>query len=198
MGAEPAAHELTGAGSAGDLTLFRYCGDESPFWAVPNSRPGRWNSAGEQPTQYWSSSPDAAWAELIRFEGLGTEADLDLVRMPIWACRFPAEGLVDLRNVAVRDTVGFSEADLVDDDWSACQRLGSVLRESQEGVIAASAVLEGHANVTIFGARRMIDWRERPVLASAVPACVMAVGRPRPGLIEALAADRLQPPNGPA
>jgi hypothetical protein len=57
------------------------------------------------------------------------------------------------------------------------------MREETPGVIAPSAALDGHASVTIFGARRAIDWRNKPALASTLPATRAAVGRPPPGLI---------------
>lgn len=184
VGSEPLTSELPTAPSRGSLTLFRYCVDESPFWVLPNGRAGRWNNAGEQPTQYWSATPDAAWAELIRREGLEAEADPDLVRMPIWACRAPVAGLIDLRNAWAREAAGITEAELVSDDWSPCQRLSAALRGSCSGVIAPSPVLDGHANVTMFGPRRMIDWRGRTALPSSIPACIASVGRPRPGLLD--------------
>lgn len=183
MGSEQGRSEPSAIGTAVNLTLFRYCGHAVPFWILPNARRGRWHSIGDDPTQYWSSTPDAAWAELIRCEALRTEAELDLVRMPIWVCRLPAAGLIDLRGAEARGAAEISERDLVDDDWSACQRLGPALRESYSGVIAPSAALAGHASVTMFGPRRLIDWRGRPALASAVPTCIASIGRPRPGLL---------------
>lgn len=184
MAAEQPPQALPALNSAGSLALFRYCSYDTPFWVLKNTRAGRWHVTGDEPTQYWSSTPDAAWAELIRAEGLRTEEELDLVRMPIWVCRFPSSGLLDLRSGDAQKTAKVREADLIADDWSACQTLGAELRESYAGAIAPCAALEGHANVTIFGPRRMIDWRERAALASAVPACVASFGRPRPNLVQ--------------
>lgn len=167
----------------GSLTVFRYCDYDVPFWARPNSRPGRWHVVGDPPTQYWSMTPDAAWAELIRAESLRTKPDLDLVHMPLWVCRVPTTGLVDLRRAEIRELAGLGADDLVADDWSACQAVGARLRATDAGVIGPCAALDGHANVTIFGVRRQIDWRARPALASAVPAAVVAIGRPPTGLV---------------
>jgi RES domain-containing protein len=169
----------------GSITLFRYTDYDVPFWSRPNSRPGRWHRRGDPPTQYWSMTPDAAWAELIRAENLRSEADLDLVRMPMWACRVPMVGLLNLTDIDVQDAQGVSEPELVGDDWAPCQALGGTIRAATgAGVIAPCAALDGHANVTIFGARRAIDWRDRPALARTVPAAVVAVGRPRAGLVD--------------
>jgi hypothetical protein len=77
-------------------TAFRWSDYDVPFWARGNTRPGRWHRVGDGPTQYWTLCPEAAWAELIRAENLQTEDELDLVRMPLWVCRIPATGLLDL------------------------------------------------------------------------------------------------------
>jgi RES domain-containing protein len=167
----------------GSLTLFRWTSYDVPFWARANTRPGRWNTEREAPTQYWSMTPEAAWAELVRAEDLRTEADLDLVRMPLWVCRIPALGLEDLTDAATQTAHGISAEALVADDWTACQRLASTLRATTRGVMAPSAALDGHANVTIFGGRRAIDWRDRAALARAVPTTQTAIGRPPRGLL---------------
>src|SRR5262249_46321421 len=79
--------DLPIAGSPGSLTAFRYCDYDVPFWARKNTRPGRFHALGDPPTQYWALCPEAAWAKLIRHEDLRSEAELDLVRMPIWVAR---------------------------------------------------------------------------------------------------------------
>lgn len=184
MAAEQTELSLPSVVSTGRATLFRYSSYDVPFWVLPNTRAGRWHCVGDPPTQYWSGSPDAAWAELIRSEELRLEEDLDLLRMPLWAGRFPLAEMVDLQEPAAMDSTGLTAEDLVGEDWAACQEAGSAMRRSRSGVIAPSAALDGHASVTMFGARRMIDWRQRPALASAVPAAVVAIGRPRRGLLE--------------
>jgi RES domain-containing protein len=168
----------------GSVTLFRYTDYDVPFWARTNSRAGRWHRRGDAPTQYWSMTPEAAWAELIRAENLHSEAEVDLVRMPMWACRVPMVGLVDLTDIDVQHAQGITELEMVGDDWAPCQALGVKLRDARAGVIAPCAALDGHANATIFGGRRAIDWRDRPALARTVPATVVAIGRPPGGLVE--------------
>lgn len=194
MASEQIAFPLPAVSTAGSLTLFRYSSYDVPFWVKPNTRPGRWNLANEAPTQYWSMTPDAAWAELIRAENLQTEQELDEVRMPIWASRVPAAGLIDLGVDATRERLGTSLAELSSEDWASCQQLGRELRHAGHlGVISPCAALEGHWNVTIFGPRRQIDWRDRPALARTVPAAIAAVGRPPRGLL-----DRVRRPADPA
>lgn len=168
----------------GSLTAFRYSSYDVPFWVRPNTRAGRWHRAGAGPTQYWSLSPDAAWAELIRHEGLNDESELDTVRMPVWVCRVPSIILVDLRDSDAWTRHGVTEGQLLDDDWTVCQDLAAGLRAQADGVIAPCAALPDEANLTIFGARRAIGWQSLPALASAVPAARVAIGRPPSGLVD--------------
>lgn len=165
------------------LVAFRWSNYDVPFWARPNTRDGRWNRAHGEPTQYWSLSPDAAWAELIRHENLTTEAELDQVRMPFWVCRVPTMHLVDLRGEAERERHAVTLDALVADDWEGCQRVLPTLVERAMGVIAPCAALPEHANITLFGARRAIKWSTAPALASTVPTAKAAIGRPPDGLL---------------
>lgn len=179
-----------------ELVGFRWSSYDVPFWARENSAAGRWNHAGIGSTQYWSLTPDAAWAELIRQEDLNSEADLDGVRMPFWVARFPSGMIVDLRLAEERDRWQVDEPDLVAEDWSACQVLGTRIRQQHRGVIAPCAALAGHGNLTVFGRRRAIEWDHRPVLTSTVPASRVAIGRPAPGLVDRVIR-RPPAPSGP-
>jgi len=162
---------------------FRWTTYDVPFWARDNSRPGRWRRVGHPPTQYWSLTPEAAWAELIRHEGLYEEGELDLVRMPFWVCRIPKSSLVDLRFPEFQERYGLDAGDLIDDNWQACQTARDALESEARGVLAPSAALPEHANVTLFGARRAIGWSRQPILASTIPAALSAIGRPPEGLL---------------
>lgn len=167
----------------GGLTAFRHTDYDVPFWARPNTRDGRWNRAGDDPTQYWSLSPEAAWAELIRFENLHHEEELDEVRKPLWVCRVEVFGLLDLRTPGNLEQYGLTADQLVDDDRRACQEASARIRSDALGVITPSAALPGHANLTLFGPRRAIDWKQKPSLASTLPATIAAVGRPPFGML---------------
>lgn len=177
VAAESIGFPAAAAGSA-DAIAFRYASYDVPFWARPNSLPGRWHRAGDGPTQYWALTPDAAWAELVRHEQLTTPDDLALVDIPFWVCRTPLSLVVDLRDPNEQTRFGLDEAALTSRSWSRCQEAGREIRKTHRGVLAPSAVLEGHANLTLFGPRRMIDWMTESRLASTVPAALLAIGRP--------------------
>ena len=173
---------LTGHSTEGEYIAFRWTDYDVPFWARENSRDGRWNLAGEGVTQYWSLTPEAAWAELVRAENLQTEADLDEIRMPFWTARIPTSGLLDLRLDEQRAENGITETQLTANDRQLCQRLATQLREvGCRGLISPSAALPQHASLTLFGPRRAIAWTRHPALASTIPAAETAVGRPPPG-----------------
>lgn len=186
MDAPSAQPELPGFDAAGprEVLAFRQTDYDVPFWARGNSHPGRWNVAGDPPTQYWSLHPDGAWAEFVRQEELVDPDDLERLRRPIWVCRIRVAPLVDLRHDDERDRWSVTRDALTDPDWMRCQRLAGTLREhGVAGVIAPSAAIDGHANVTFFGPRRAIHLHRRPVLHSTVPAAVVARGAPDPDLL---------------
>jgi hypothetical protein len=167
------------------FTAFRFSAYDVPFWTRNNTRDARWNRAHEAPTQYWSLCPEASWSELIRYEGLMREEELDEVRMPMWVCRIPKVGMLDLRDVANLEAWNLAAPDVVADTWDATQTAATALRaQGVPGILSASAALPGHTNVTLFGPRRMVDWHARPALASALPATRVSIGRPPPGLVE--------------
>lgn len=139
----------------------------------------------EAPTQYWSLTPDAAWAEHIRFNDITTEAELDEVRIPIWVCRLSRMGLLDLREELVRNRYDLTLRALTGDEWSACQRAATAMRaDGVRGILSPSPALANATNVTLFGPRRTIALDRSPALASAVPAAVVAVGRPPKKLVD--------------
>lgn len=170
---------------AEDLVGFRYSSYDVPFWVRPNTHAQRWNASLEAPTQYWSLTPDGAWAEHIRFNDIRTEAELDEVRVPIWACRLPSIGLLDLRDPGVRERYGLKHSDLTAAEWSPCQLAATAMRaHGVRGILSPSPVLADATNVTLFGPRRAIAFETRPALASAVPAAIVAIGRPPRRLVD--------------
>lgn len=179
----------------GSLSIFRYTDYDVPFWARSNTRPGRWSVPDDDgPTQYWCMTPDGAWAELIRAKELHTEEELDMVRMPLWVCRVPTMWLIDLHPLEAQQKYALSFAEMIGDNWEPCQAVAAELRRRCRGIITPNAALDGHMNITLFGARRAIDWRTKPALGSTLPAARTAVGRPPPGLIPLV---RRQTPQGP-
>lgn len=164
---------------------FRYSNYDTPFWVRPNSESGRWHRKGDGATQYLSTTVEGAWAELIRSEGLRSDPEVALIRMPMWAAEVNVQQIADYSTFEKAAKAGFSPEALIDDDYERCQDEGKRLRmEGLQGVLAPSAALPGSLNLTIFGPRVACSWGVRPLLASSIPATKIAVGAPPEGMVE--------------
>lgn len=164
---------------------FRYSNYDTPFWARPNSDSGRWHQAGEGSIQYLSTTVDGAWAELVRAEGLRSEPEISLVRMPMWVAEVHLQRIADYETFDKASDAGFPAEALIEDDYNRCQEEGKRLREAGfQGVIAPSAALPGALNLTLFGSRIASSWGVRPLLVSSIPATKLAVGAPPEGVVE--------------
>jgi RES domain len=74
------------------MIVFRHADARYPFlWESPHQPAGRWNGAGEGPVQYFADTPDGAWAEFLRHEGIIEESELVNVRRALWAIELPDE-----------------------------------------------------------------------------------------------------------
>jgi RES domain-containing protein len=167
-----------------DEVAFRYSNYDTPFWVRPNTEAGRWHEFGDGPTQYLSTTVDGAWAELIRAEGLRSEQEVALVRMPMWVAEVHLQRIADYGTFDKAEAAGFIPEALIDDDYSRCQKEGNRLRLAGfQGVLAPSAALPGSLNLTIFGPRIASTWGLRPLLASSIPATEIAVGSPPGGVV---------------
>lgn len=166
-----------------ERTGFRYANYDTPLWARNNKAPARWHVPGDGATQYISLHPDGAWAELLRKENLRTDEESALVRMKIWALTLNQGNLVDYSTFAKAEAAAFPADALIEDDYSRCQVEGQRVRAlGYSGVVSPSAALPETLNVAIFGRRFKSMWGEPTKLAFAMPACMVAVGSPPPGL----------------
>lgn len=167
-----------------DGVVFRYSNYDTPLWVRPNTEPGRWHRPADGLTQYLSTTVDGAWAELIRAEGLRSEQEVAVVRMPMWAAEVHVQRIADYGTFEKAEAAGFAAGALIDDDYAPCQEEGSRLRRSGfQGVLAPSAALPGSLNLTLFGPRIASTWQTRPLLASSIPATKIAVGSPPEGVV---------------
>ena len=164
---------------------FRYSDYDTPFWARANTQDGRWHRPRTFPTQYFGLTPDVCWADLIRHENLRTDPEVAMIRMPLWVVKLSEQRIADYRTFEKAEGAGFPPDALIDDDWARCQAEGETLRKlGYRGVVAPSAALPGDLALTLFGGRRAVDWDDDPVVASAIPAKIVTIGAPPPGLIQ--------------
>ncbi|MGN6215528.1 MAG: RES family NAD+ phosphorylase [Solirubrobacterales bacterium] len=168
-----------------DDVAFRYSNYDTPFWVRSNSEDGRWHKAGEEATQYLSTTVEGAWAELIRAEGLRSEAEVALIRMPMWVAEVHVQQIADYSTFEKAASAGFPPEALIEDDYGRCQEEGKRMRAAGlQGVLAPSAALPGSLNLTLFGPRVACTWGARPLLASSISATEIAVGAPPEGVVE--------------
>lgn len=167
-----------------DTIAHRYSSYDTPFWARENTLPGRWHVPGDGATQYLSRSTDGAWAELIRHEELTTEDEVAMVSVQMWALAVTQAMIVDYSTFELAQAAGFPPDALVEQDYVRCQNEGARLRRlGCSGILAPSAALPGAVNLTLFGPRMASTWNRPPLLASSLPATVIAKGAPPPGLL---------------
>ena len=68
------------------MIVFRNTDVDVPFFREGVEQPeARWNGPSEGPAQYLSTTPDAAWAEFLRHQGIDDPADLAGVERAMWA-----------------------------------------------------------------------------------------------------------------
>jgi RES domain-containing protein len=116
---------------------------------------GRWHREGESFVQYLALSSDGAWAELVRYEAMRTEARRLREHRSLWQLRVSADQIADLSTFDAWDSCGLDPAIAVGDHADS-QALASELRRAgYRGVLSPSAALDiaGASNLTLFGAR---------------------------------------------
>ena len=65
---------------------FRHADARLVFlWEDAAQPAGRWHDEGEGPAHYFADTPDGAWAEFLRHEGITHPEDLTTVRRALWA-----------------------------------------------------------------------------------------------------------------
>lgn len=140
------------------LHAFRLSDWDTPAPPSPSRVSGRWHRAGEWVAHYWCLHPHTPWAELLRAEGINDVEDAQLVRRRLWAGR-----ILDLvpREVTFEaaDGLGVTAADLVSEDWTACQQLAErLIDQDVTAIVAPSAALPGTMNLVLFGDRVLTTW----------------------------------------
>lgn len=168
--------------------MIGYCHADPryPFLWESNRQPAaRWHAEGDGPVHYLASTPDAAWAELLRHEEITDPTDLATIRRSLWAIEVPDDPLP-----AVRLPLRVLRGD--ESSYEACRREARRLRRAgASGLRARSAAI-----VSTTGSGHRVDDGLRPgpprdeeviVLFGPRPDLVgwaaCAVGRPREDLL---------------
>jgi hypothetical protein len=124
------------------MIVYRHADPRFPFlWESAGQPPARWHAEDEGPVQYFADTPDGAWAEFLRHEGIGEESELANVRRAIWAVEVPD----DLAAAVPRLPVTLLTGGLA--TYEACRREARRLRANGAPALRAisAALLPGGA-----------------------------------------------------
>jgi hypothetical protein len=133
-----------------------------PLWhgaGVGIAQPAaRWNVAGthhDNYAQYLACHPDGMWAELVRQLGLRGEDRRRQVLRTVYRIRVRSPRVADLRDFDRWQACGLDPEIAIDDDHRRSRALADELRAAGfSGILAPSASLPGHTNLTLFGPRQ--------------------------------------------
>ena len=125
------------------MIAYRHADPRFPFlWESADQPPARWHGFGEGPVHYFADTPDGAWAEFLRHEGITEESELANVRRALWAVELPDDlATVPARLPAAVLTGGAPT-------WDACQKEARRLRSQGSMALCApsAALLPGCAH----------------------------------------------------
>ena len=120
------------------MIVFRQADRRRPFlWESDQQPAGRWHGAGDGPVHYFAETPDAAWAEFLRHEGITDAADLQGISRALWAIELPEPPSVE---------PGLSDAVMTGDQstYRSCQAEARRMRAGgATGLRAPSAAVSG-------------------------------------------------------
>ena len=72
------------------MIVFRNTDVDVPFlWDSDRQPAARWHGTGDGPAQYTATTPDAAWAEFLRHNGIADAGDLAGIQRTMWAVEIP-------------------------------------------------------------------------------------------------------------
>jgi hypothetical protein len=150
------------------LTVFRYASYDSPWWAFPSSRAGRFHHARSETIQYLSLHPLGPAAEMLR-HNLGPKGNPDDVVLNLWAAVVDVD---DPTHVDFDDCAGYglTPDELVGDDYAPTQALADVVRDSgATAMVVPSAALPGTHNLVLFGVRVLNPFLSEPFTPDEIP-----------------------------
>jgi hypothetical protein len=124
------------------MIVYRHADPRFPFlWESDNQPPARWHGPGEGPVQYFADTPDGAWAEFLRHEGITRESELVNVRRALWAVDLPGDLGADTPRLTRAVLTGGLET------YEACRKEARRLRAAGSPALRApsAALLPGCA-----------------------------------------------------
>jgi hypothetical protein len=163
-----------------NFTVFRHASYDSPWWAFPSSRAGRFHRAGSETVQYLSLHPLGPAAEMLR-HNVGPTGDPDDAVLNLWTAGID---VADPTRVDFDDCVryGLTADELVGDDYLPTQALADAVRNAgATAMIVPSAALPGTHNMILFGVRVRNPFLSNPLTPEEVPTGHLSDGARPPG-----------------
>jgi hypothetical protein len=118
------------------VIVFRNTDVDGPFfWDSDRQPAGRWHRDGEGPVQYTSSTPDAAWGEFLRHNGIVDQNDLAGVERCLWAVEIADSEPMGIPALPL-DTLTGGPA-----TYPECQAEAARLRKTASRLVAISAAV---------------------------------------------------------
>lgn len=150
------------------LTVFRHAAYDTPWWAFPSSREGRFHRAGLDAVQYLCLHPLGPAAEMLRHH-VGPNGNPDDLILNLWTAVVDMDGVerIDFDDC---ERYGLTADELVGDDYTATQALADVVRAGgAPAMIVPSASLPGTHNLVVFGARLLCPFLWEPAMHEEIP-----------------------------
>jgi len=150
------------------FTVFRHAAYDSPWWAFPSSRSGRFHRARQDTVQYLCLHPLGPAAETLR-HNVGPHGDADDVILNLWTAVVDVDDVtrVDFDDCAA---YGCTPDQLVGDNYAPTQSLAQKVRASgATGLAVPSAALPGTHNLILFGVRVLHPFLWQPLAPEEIP-----------------------------
>jgi RES domain len=150
------------------FTAFRHAAYDSPWWAFPSSREGRFHRAGQDTVQYLSLHPLGPAAEMLRLN-VGPDGDPDDVVLNLWTAVIDIDDVIRI-DFADCEGYGCTADQLVGDDYTPTQDLADAVRASgATAMVVPSAALPGTENLIVFGVRLLHPFLWEPQIPEEIP-----------------------------
>jgi RES domain len=149
-------------------TIFRHAAYDSPWWAFPSSRSGRFNRAKQDTTQYLCLHPLGPAAEMLR-HNVGPAGDPDDVILNLWTATVELDDVV---RVDFDDCAGYgcTPDELVGENYAPTQSLADQVRaRGARAMVVPSAALSGTHNLILFGERVLHPYHWQPLAPEEIP-----------------------------
>lgn len=150
-----------------NLTGFRHAAYDSPWWAFPSSRSGRFHRARRDVVQYLCLHPLGPAAEMLRHH-VGPDGDPDQLILNLWTAVVDVDAVVRV-DFGDCESHGLTADELVGDDYRRTQQLAAaVAADGALAMIVPSAALPGTDNLIVFGPRVLNPFLRQPLSSEEI------------------------------